>query len=461
MESAALFWNAVALEANKEEHTGPFPREAAGPTYSARVLAMAHAAMADAFAAAHLGNGGTPPFAPFFTDAAPAGAASPAAALAGAAHTVLSAVHTRQRPYFDERLAAFRAVLAAAGVPVAEVENGLGFGRTVGDAILGQRASDGSQDPTNGNSVSPYEPGGLPGLHDADPLNPNQGFYGWRYGKVAPFVLRPHEMLEALPPPPPLLHEATYVDDYVEVYGKGARAGGTRTAEETETGIFWAYDGVEKIGTPPRLYNQVIRAVGLADGLGADDANDAKWAALLAQANLALADAGTVAWHAKYLYNVWRPVVGVRRHVALPDRPDADRDPAWEPLGAPASNQSNNGQDFTPPFPAYPSGHATFGAAAFTVLREFRARQGAADPDVINIDFMSDEFKAGTTDAAGTARPEVTRNFTSIEEMITQNLESRVFLGVHWRFDGVGGRESGVKVGQRVAERAYVLTPAA
>jgi hypothetical protein len=72
---------------------------------------------------------------------------------------------------------------------------------------------------------------------------------------------------------------------------------------------------------------------------------------------------------------------------------------------------------------------------------------------------MSDELKTGTTDAAGVDRPEVTRNFTSIEQVIMQNLESRVFLGVHWRFDGVHGRESGAKVGERVADRVYLLPP--
>ena len=39
------------------------------------------------------------------------------------------------------------------------------------------------------------------------------------------------------------------------------------------------------------------------------------------------------------------------------------------PLGAPASNL--NGPNFTPPFPAYPSGHAVFGGALFQTLRRF------------------------------------------------------------------------------------------
>jgi hypothetical protein len=453
MESAALFWNAVALDANKEDHTGT-PAEAGGPVYSARALAMVHAAMADAHAAAHLGGGGAPPFAPAYTSVAPSGAALPAAALAGAAHTVLSAIFTRQQSFFDAQLAAFQGIIA--GEDPGAVETGLRFGRTVAEAILGQRAHDGSDDPTNGSSASPYRPGGLAGLHDADPLNPGQGFYAWHYGRTRPFVLLPHEMLEALPPQPPQPHEPHYLDNFVEAVGNGRREGSTRTDAETETGIFWAYDGTRGLGTPPRLYNQVIRKVGEADGLDED-----QWVALLAQANLALADAGAVAWHAKYLYNVWRPVVGIRRHIGLPDRPDADRDPAWMPLGAPASNGSNGGRDFTPPFPAYPSGHATFGAACFTVLREFRARHTAGDPDAISIDVVSDELNGTTTDAAGAVRPEVTRHFASIEEMIMQNLESRIFLGVHWRFDGEGGRQAGVAVGQRVADRVYTLPPTA
>ena len=50
------------------------------------------------------------------------------------------------------------------------------------------------------------------------------------------------------------------------------------------------------------------------------------------------------------------------------------------PLGAPASNShvaatdekpARSDRNFTPPFPAYPSGHATFGAAALHVVRLF------------------------------------------------------------------------------------------
>ena len=49
--------------------------------------------------------------------------------------------------------------------------------------------------------------------------------------------------------------------------------------------------------------------------------------------------------------------------------PDTIGDPGFMPLGAPASNLQ--GPNFTPPFPAYTSGHATFGAAHAAILRNF------------------------------------------------------------------------------------------
>ena len=450
MQSAALFWNDVALEANKEDHTNR-PQDAGGPTYSARALALAHAAMADAFTNAHCAGGGRAPFLAAFTSTVPSGPALPAAAVAGAAHAVLSAIHKRQRPFFDASLATFVAQLGG-GTPA--VQGGLAFGQQVASAILDRAASDGSQDPTNSNDRSGYVPGGLNGMHAPDPLNPGQGYYGWHYGNVRPMALERRDALAALPPPPPQTHEKRYLKDYVEVYrvGRKPQPGKRPTDEQVRIGIFWAYDGVKGIGTPPRLYNQILREVGEADGL-----SEAEWVVLLAQANIAMSDAGIVAWQAKYLYNVWRPIVGIRQHVEISGRSDEQQDPTWEPLGAPASNGSNNGKDFTPPFPAYPSGHATFGAACFTALKRFRQqRNHRADPDRIDIKFVSDELNGITTDADGvTVRPRIEQHFRSIDAMIEANLVSRVLLGVHWRFDGDGGKESGAKVGQQVADTLY------
>src|SRR5205823_10119534 len=81
-------------------------------------------------------------------------------------------------------------------------------------------------------------------------------------------------------------------------------------------------------------------------------------------------------------------------------------DPTFSPLGAPASNL--NGPNFTPPFPAYPSGHAGFGCALFQTLRRFYRT------DRIAFSFVSDEFNGTTQDNSGSVRPLVERHFASL-----------------------------------------------
>jgi ABC-type molybdate transport system substrate-binding protein len=75
-----------------------------------------------------------------------------------------------------------------------------------------------------------------------------------------------------------------------------------------------------------------------------------------------MADAGIASWNAKYEYDFWRPVTGIRDG-ANDGNPDTVGDVNWTPLGAPATNGTGDGVNFTPPFPSYTSGHATFGGA--------------------------------------------------------------------------------------------------
>ena len=74
--------------------------------------------------------------------------------------------------------------------------------------------------------------------------------------------------------------------------------------------------------------------------------------------NLAMGDAGIAAWDTKYTYNRWRPITAIP--LANTDgNPATVADPTWRPLGSPGDPGQPN---FTPPFPSYVSGHATFGA---------------------------------------------------------------------------------------------------
>ncbi len=50
MSDPALYWNTIALEANRIDHTGAMAaRNQRGPTLSSRALAMVHVAMHDAY----------------------------------------------------------------------------------------------------------------------------------------------------------------------------------------------------------------------------------------------------------------------------------------------------------------------------------------------------------------------------------------------------------------------------
>lgn len=149
----------------------------------------------------------------------------------------------------------------------------------------------------------PYQPGGLPGQHNVDPLNPDQGFGTPRWGLVEPFVVP--NITSFRSPAPPDLMSAAYADSFNDVKANGAKNSTTRTPDETEIGIFWAYDGAQKIGTPPRLYNQNVREIALLQ-----KNNLAQNARLFALVNLAMADAGIQCWDTKYFYNIWRPILG-------------------------------------------------------------------------------------------------------------------------------------------------------
>ena len=213
-----------------------------------------------------------------------------------------------------------------------------------------------------------------------------------------------------------------------------------RTDDQTFAGVFWAYDGTPSLCAPPRLYNQIAVRIAQQRGTGAIEL-----ARLLALVNVAMADAGIAIWESKYHYQFWRPVTGIREA-------DGNRatvsDATFSPLGAPASNLT--GPNFTPPFPAYPSGHAGFGGALFQILRHF---YGA---DRIPFTFVSDEFNGETLDNDGHARPLTPRSFASLSQAEEENGQSRIYLGIHWAFDKTEGIAQGRRVADYVFQRALV-----
>jgi hypothetical protein len=124
------------------------------------------------------------------------------------------------------------------------------------------------------------------------------------------------------------------------------------------------------------------------------------------------------------------------------NNPGTTGDPLFSPLGAPASNLT--GPNFTPPFPAYPSGHAGFGGALFQMLRSFYGT------DNIPFTFVSDEFNGVTLDNAGQVRPLIPRSFATLSQAEEENGQSRIYLGIHWQFDKTAGIAQGRQVARLV-----------
>jgi hypothetical protein len=428
---AILFWNKVALDAVAKDHTGEpaQPRNQRGPTRTARALAIVHLAMYDAFnSIRELSK----PYLPKLESPTPG--SSTRAAVAEAAVLTLIDLYPAQADTFLQKNQEF---LARIDRSTQDIENGRLQGRKVAAAILQDRKDDGS------DNDLPYAPSAEPGYHRPDPLNPSQGFLTPNWGQVKTFTIANFLAVE-----PPAFDSDRYRCDFDDVKAKGVLSGGTRTPEETAIGLFWAYDGAQKLGTPPRLYNQIVREIAIKK-----ENKPAQNARLFALVNMAMADAGIQCWLSKYHYNYWRPVLGIREADVGSGptgggdgNPATQGDPFWLPFGAPRTNEPGR-VSFTPNFPAYPSGHATFGAASLGIVRQFYGS------DNIPFEFVSDELDGKSVDRDGSIRTKLKRSYNSLSKAIEENGRSRVYLGVHWQFDSDGGIDAGNKVANMVFPR--------
>jgi hypothetical protein len=441
------YWNQIAINASGLDHTPVAPGETRvfgeqfGPGRSSRAMAIVHIAIFDAVNAIAGGYKSYANVAPVTPDVAMN------AAIAQAAHDTLIALYPSQKRSFDAILDDDLRSMLPRGRPHAD---GIALGALAAAAILELRANDGSEH-AEGRMGDTYVPGLDPGDWRQDPISLSPLALGYRWGAAKPFVLQSGDQFRV--PPPPAMSNVDYAIAYAEVKkvgGDGIVTPTERTAEQTEIGIYWAYDGTPSLCAPPRLYNQIATTIATQMRTNVVDL-----ARLLALVNVAMADAGTAIWESKYWYEFWRPVTGIRESdpgtgpSGVGDGNSATvADPLFTPLGAPASNL--NGANFTPPFPAYPSGHAGFGGALFETLRNFYRT------DAIAFTFVSDEFNGTTLDHDGNVRPLMARSFSSLAQAEEENGQSRIYLGIHWAFDKTQGIAQGRKVADYVFANAFV-----
>jgi len=219
---------------------------------------------------------------------------------------------------------------------------------------------------------------------------------------------------------------------------------------ESFKAIFWGYDGTAYLCAPPRLYNSLAMTIARKKLKFDDPYHLARFLAIV---NITLADAGISAWDAKYHYLFPRPVTYLRNADA-DSTSDGAGDPTWTPLGAAVTNAGPMGRNVSPPFPAYPSGHAVFGGAVCEVLRRFMIAASVNDPSFM---FVSDEYN-GKTFSPGSLqpRPEVNVEFRDLGEPEEENGMSRIWMGIHWEFDKTEGIKQGNKLAGYVMDHLYL-----
>ena len=435
-------WNQIAIDMSGLDHT-PVPPgdprlfgEQFGPGRSSRALAIAQIAVFEAVNAVSGGYRSYTGLAPAPRDT------SIEAAVAQASHDTLVTMFPSQTAACNEHLARDLARMMP-GVPK---ENGVALGKRAAASILAMRVDDGSAHPEPLVDID-FLTSDQPGKWRQDPISRFPLALGAHWGEVTPFVLNSGEQFRV--PPPPALESAEYAAAFNEtkqVGGDGITTPTSRTPEQTLIGLYWAYDGTPSLCAPPRLYNQIT--MHLADQMGL---NMIETARLLAIVNVAMADTGIAIWESKYHYQFWRPITGIRESDpgtgptgAGDGNTGTTGDVAFSPLGAPVSNITTD-VNFTPPFPAYPSGHAGFGGAVFETLRLFFGT------DDIPFTFVSDELNGVTRAQDGTVRPLVPRSFSSLSQAEEENGQSRIYLGIHWSFD----KTEGIALGRQVADYVF------
>jgi hypothetical protein len=161
------------------------------------------------------------------------------------------------------------------------------------------------------------------------------------------------------------------------------------TQAERDLALRWAAPAGSS--TPAGLWLELADELVARDQLGP---RESAW--VYAALAVAMHDAMIACWQSKFAYLVARPISWMRVS-----------EPAWASLIK------------TPPFPSYPSGHATISGAAAATLAAFFPRDAA---------HLRDQAEAAA--------------------------RSRVLGGIHWPIDGRAGLEQGRRVAARLLRPA-------
>ena len=374
--NAVIDWNAIAQNAIVTVGAQPIQR-------SQLWMTLVHVAIYDAVMSI---NGG---YEPFKVTPARLRPASRKAAAVAAAHGVLIRLLPSQRASLD----AERETSLAAIPEGRRKTNGIAIGEEVAHVLL--QLHDGvipavSYTPRTGAGIWQPTPPAF-----ANALLPG-------FAQVTPFALV--NASQFLPGPPPPLLSNLWTDDYNEVKAYGPATGSLRTADQTETGLFYTEHAVAQYSRAFRRYATDHRLT------------VRKAARFFAMANTAILDSQIACWDAKFHYNFWRPVTAIRAG-GTDGNPGTEPDSAWIGLAV------------TPPHPEYPAAHGCWTSATAKILEHFRGTK--------RVHFVLDSAVTGTTHI-----------FKRTDALRVEIINARVYGGMHYR----NSVEVGATIGEQVAD---------
>jgi hypothetical protein len=297
-------------------------------------------------------------------------------------------------------------------IPNEEYKRSKEYGIAVANAVWDYSVTDreGHDKYLNPRPVDYTPPTGAGKWQPTAPGNERAMYPYW--GKARVFAIKEEEKLAR--PPLPYSEDKTsaYYAQALEVYGRTS----PQSYEDQWVGEFWSDDVLGFTFSPPSRW---IAIANQAIDIRKSNLETAILSAV--KVGLALNDASVACWKSKFAYNVERPVTIINKLIS----------PTWSvaPLTSTSFLRS------TPSFPAYPSGHSTFGAAAAEALTSVFGNNFS----------MTDRCHENRTDFNG--RP---RTFNSFYDMALENSLSRIYLGVHFRMDCEEGLRLGYQVGRRV-----------
>jgi len=240
----------------------------------------------------------------------------------------------------------------------------------------------------------------------------------WR--EIRTLVLDSAQECKPIPPPKYSIKDTTtnYYTSLMEV----KKTGDSLTDEEKHMADFWD-DNPFKMNVSGHVMfatkkfspgGHWMNIVGIACQKANADYNTTVYA--YAKTSIALFDGFISCWDEKYRSNTVRPETVINKYF----------DPEWRPYIQ------------TPPFPAYISGHSVVSAAAAEVMTNIFG-DNFSYKDTSEIEF-------------GIAH----RSFTSFHQAAWEASLSRMYGGIHYRFDLVEGNRIGKDIGKLVDDRLHM-----